>query len=161
MIHENPSLSFFEAINASTKKIFQFTGRSRRSEFWWTQFLMLILSLVLSPLVYILVIPLTFRRLHDTGRSGWWWGFGALLKIAFFISFGYDFVMTILNMDELVEYKYQFFVEMYIKYGLFLIGIGLYQIILFGLCCLDSEQYENEYGESPKYIDDDSIDEKS
>lgn len=25
MIHENPSLSFFEAINASTKKIFQFT----------------------------------------------------------------------------------------------------------------------------------------
>lgn len=31
-----PQLSFSEAFNSATSKIFQFTGRSRRSEYWWT-----------------------------------------------------------------------------------------------------------------------------
>ena len=30
-------------------------------------------------------------------------------------------------------------------------------IILLILCCLDSEQFENQYGPSPKYIDDTNL----
>lgn len=40
----SPQLGFSEALNASTSKIFQFTGRSRRSEFWWTQVLVFLVS---------------------------------------------------------------------------------------------------------------------
>lgn len=89
-ICETPSLSFSEALNKSTCKIFQFTGRSRRSEYWWTMLLVYLLNIVLTPFIGIFIdiatIPLTFRRLHDTGRSGWWWGICAILQVAFFIS---------------------------------------------------------------------------
>lgn len=72
-----PQLSFSEAFNNVTSKIFQFTGRSRRSEYWWTMALVYLLNIILTPFLGVFLsiatIPLTFRRLHDTGRSGWWW----------------------------------------------------------------------------------------
>lgn len=152
-----PSLGFSDAINASASKIFQFHGRSRRSEFWWTQLLVFILSLVLTPIVgcllSLLTIPLTFRRLHDTGRSGWWWGVGALLKLSFLVFLGYDIVMIVVNADNLVGYEIQYVLALLLKYGIFVIVIGIYQILLFVLCCLDSEQFKNKYGTSPKYVD--------
>jgi len=83
-----PTLSFSEALNASTSKIFDCKGRSRRSEFWWSYLAAFVLSAVLpflSPLLMLATIPLTIRRLHDTGRSGWWWGVGALLNVGIFI----------------------------------------------------------------------------
>ena len=153
MIQVTPSLGFSDAINASISKIFQFQGRSRRSAFWWTQLLVYIVSFILTPIVGILLdlltIPLTFRRLHDTGRSGWWWGIGALLKLAFIIFFGYDCIMTIMNSQQIIN--------LLLKYGIFAIVIGIYQIVLLILCCFDSEQFENKYGASPKYVDDTNV----
>lgn len=161
MMQTTPSLSFSEAINASISKIFKFQGRSRRSEFWWTQLLVYIISLVLTPIVGclldLLTIPLTFRRLHDTGRSGWWWGIGALLKLTFIIFLGYDCIMAIINAENLNGYEDQLAITLLLKYALFYIGIGIYQIILLVLCCFDSEQFENRYGASPKYVDDTNV----
>ena len=67
----------------------QFSGRAGRAEYWWFVLANLIITLVLNALgraswlflvvslVYsiALIVPsiaVGFRRLHDTGRSGWW-----------------------------------------------------------------------------------------
>ncbi len=66
-----------------------FSGRARRKEFWYFTLFNTIIILVLSGLDFVLgvggiltslyylgvIIPMLsvyFRRLHDTGRSGWW-----------------------------------------------------------------------------------------
>ena len=64
------------------KKYTVFTGRARRQEFWMFALINFIISFVLSfigPLGYLyslaVLIPclaVGARRLHDTGRSGWW-----------------------------------------------------------------------------------------
>ena len=81
---ELPQVGFSEAAQNFFKKCFQFKGRIRRSEYWWGALTVAIASAVLSliPFVgWVALIFLTiggtsmlFRRLHDTGRSGWWWG---------------------------------------------------------------------------------------
>lgn len=86
--------SFPKAIARMYRKYFVFAGRASRSEFWWAYLYISILcavfyypvdtatkhhqnmlALVLDLLMFALVFPiitLTFRRLHDTNRSGWW-----------------------------------------------------------------------------------------
>ncbi len=155
-----PTLSFSEALNASTSKIFDCKGRSRRSEFWWSYLAAFVLSAVLpflSPLLMLATIPLTIRRLHDTGRSGWWWGVGALLDVGIFILFFslwgvifYNYVSVCENdiatnnfiTDEL---KFSIFVMIYTAVTY------IYHIVLIVFCCQDSEFFENKYGPSPKY----------
>lgn len=148
-----PQLGFSEAINASTSKIFQFTGRSRRSEFWWTMLLVCIISILLTPLVGFFVdlatIPLTFRRLHDIGKSGWWYGCYITLKVTFLASVIIDVIMSMINADYLVDYQDQLSYTMLLKYGIWLGIIIIYQIILLILFCIDSEIEENKYGNSP------------
>jgi uncharacterized membrane protein YhaH (DUF805 family) len=68
----------------------KFDGRARRPEFWWFQLANAIVAIILdllgsvssilSPIYVIyalaIIIPsvaVGIRRLHDTGRSGWWW----------------------------------------------------------------------------------------
>lgn len=67
----------------------KFDGRASRAEYWWPALVNIVIGLVLSLLsqasvfflvIYVifslaLLIPslaVTVRRLHDTGRSGWW-----------------------------------------------------------------------------------------
>ena len=82
------------AIDKAFRNYFNFSGRSNRSEFWYF-FLFILIGNFLTHLIdtYIIgyhpeemgivsgifflatAIPqlsLTFRRLHDTGKSGWW-----------------------------------------------------------------------------------------
>lgn len=74
------------------KKYADFSGRSRRKEYWYFYLFNIIASFVLGFLdgmlfdaetigflsgLYMLValipgVAVTIRRLHDTGRSGWW-----------------------------------------------------------------------------------------
>ena len=78
-----PQLKFGEAVKLAWSKATRFNGRSRRSEFWWTYLAVFLVTLIvsfipiigniISVLFGLAIIPLTFRRLHDTGRSGWWW----------------------------------------------------------------------------------------
>lgn len=60
-----------------------FTGRARRQEFWWFVLTNLIIVLVLSWIweflsslyslaVLLPAIGVGVRRLHDTGKTGWW-----------------------------------------------------------------------------------------
>lgn len=70
------------------KKYAEFSGRARRKEYWnfvWVNFVIAlvllvvdvlikndILSLIYGLAVLIPAIAVGIRRLHDTGRSGWW-----------------------------------------------------------------------------------------
>jgi uncharacterized membrane protein YhaH (DUF805 family) len=74
---------------AVLKKYADFTGRARRTEFWMYLLFTLIIVVVLNVVEMIIgtmgvigfayglgtllpSIAVTTRRLHDTGRSGWW-----------------------------------------------------------------------------------------
>lgn len=95
-------VGFGEAIKRGFSKYAVFTGRTSRSEFWWWQLFIFIVNTVVSSatmpfimqdfdptsgmlpmswyctngvLSLIFFLPnlgMCIRRLHDTGRSGWW-----------------------------------------------------------------------------------------
>ena len=126
-----PKVGCFEAFKMGICKYAVFSGRSRRSEYWFfhltyallygicaipTCFIkdtetanktISIISLVYNLIFLLPCLGLSVRRLHDTGRSGW-----------------------------------------YILLDLLPI-IGHFILIYFFVC--DSEEQTNEYGPSPKY----------
>lgn len=83
-------MTFAEAIRSVLDKYADFSGRARRSEYWfWSLALFLVyivaviifvVSHVLGAILYVLLIlaaivpslAVSVRRLHDTGKSGWW-----------------------------------------------------------------------------------------
>jgi uncharacterized membrane protein YhaH (DUF805 family) len=60
-----------------------FEGRARRSEYWWFVVANAIISIIVGFIPILnwiialaLIVPgisVSVRRLHDTGRSGWWY----------------------------------------------------------------------------------------
>ena len=76
-------MQMIEAFKTAMSKYADFTGRANRPEFWWyvlAQFLLLLaiglisdtLSNIASLALLVPSISVAVRRLHDTGRSGWW-----------------------------------------------------------------------------------------
>jgi len=71
-------VGFGEAITRGFKNYVNFSGRASRSEFWWWTLLSFVLGLIpIVGFIYGLAalipsIALCVRRLHDTGRCGWW-----------------------------------------------------------------------------------------
>ncbi len=70
-------------LDVIVKNYINFNGRARRKEFWMftlVHLVIIFLSLFMGPVPFILYMLLTImpavgvgiRRLHDTGRSGWW-----------------------------------------------------------------------------------------
>ena len=133
----SPTLNFGEAIERAANNLLNINGRSRRSEFWWTMLVVAISFMIpcISSIVILLTIPLTIRRLHDTGRSGLLLAGDIILSITFTIL---TFLVETLNSANLFYY-------------IIFIATVIYNIVIFSLCCMDSEPYPNQYGESPKY----------
>ena len=84
-------MGFFEAVRSVFSKYFEFSGRALRSEYWYfVLFSILIgiatviidliffnsfegpINIILSLFFFIPSISVAARRLHDSGRSGWW-----------------------------------------------------------------------------------------
>jgi uncharacterized membrane protein YhaH (DUF805 family) len=115
-------MSFPDAVKICFNKYVGFSGRARRSEFWWWVLFTFLLGIVasiidsilgtrsssgsglVSSLVNLAVLlpslAVGARRLHDTGRSGWW----QLLWIAIVI--GWIFLIIWLCQDSHGDNKY-------------------------------------------------------
>ena len=80
-------MNFFDAIKSGFSGYFDFRGRSSRSEYWWFLLFFMVVSFVVPLLdstqsglisilavlgLYIPVLAVQVRRLHDINRSGWW-----------------------------------------------------------------------------------------
>ncbi|MDD5405596.1 MAG: DUF805 domain-containing protein [Sulfurovaceae bacterium] len=102
-------MTFFESISTCFKKYSDFDGRASRSEYWWfALFIILgdilfsisnscesmsfseILYIIFNLIVLLPSLAVGARRLHDTGKSGWWQLIGlipiagAIVLIVFF-----------------------------------------------------------------------------
>lgn len=152
-----PSLGFVEALDESTRKIFQFEGRSRRSEYWWTMLVVILVNLFFTPILGFLfelaTIPLKFRRLHDTGRSGWWCGFELILGALFCAFIVYDVLTCVVNVAYNVEQSIELIILVFMRYLLVMFVLFVYKIVVFVFTCIDSDVEENQYGKSPKYVE--------
>lgn len=87
-------MGFFKAIGSGFGNYTNFSGRARRSEFWWwTLFAFLMGILTVIPVLGWLIalamllpnLAMQVRRLHDTGHSGWWWFIGLIPIIGFIV----------------------------------------------------------------------------
>jgi len=107
-------MGFGQAVSTVFSKYATFSGRARRSEYWWWWVFTILVTaiafiadgvlktntlegsggvkigwiyLIVSLVLIIPSIAVTFRRLHDTGRSGWWWLLSAICLIGAIILF--------------------------------------------------------------------------
>ena len=101
-------MSMVDAYKAMWKNYAKFSGRARRSEYWWVILAQTLISTAFSLLgavanvvisVYglatlIPMISLAVRRLHDIEKSGWWYllncipCIGSIILIVFFCQEG-------------------------------------------------------------------------
>jgi uncharacterized membrane protein YhaH (DUF805 family) len=101
-------VSFQEAVTTVfTQKYADFSGRARRSEYWFAYLAVILAYLVVAIiggilharfLIFLVVLAVIVpslavgaRRLHDTGRSGWWLllgivPFGGFVLLYWFVS---------------------------------------------------------------------------
>lgn len=172
-IKELPQVGFKEAAINAFKKMFQFKGRIRRSEYWWGYLVLMICYFVVNLIpiigqiaacfIMIACISMLFRRLHDTGRSGWWWGIAALLMIGIgFLIFGTVPLEEIMDaaqdndpmpISKVIADGFSknptAGISVLILYLLvFIVGVATFIFTL-----LDSKPEANKYGPSPKYIE--------
>ena len=77
-------MNIIEATKLFFVRYADFQGRSRRSEYWWASLSLAVigaivgailgnLSFIWSLAVLVPGIAITVRRLHDIGKSGWWY----------------------------------------------------------------------------------------
>jgi uncharacterized membrane protein YhaH (DUF805 family) len=75
-------MNFIESVKTCFSKYADFSGRATRSEYWWFVLFYTIVLIVgavvneygMAIAILALLVPITAaatRRLHDTGRSGW------------------------------------------------------------------------------------------
>lgn len=116
-------MGFGEAIKSFWSNYATFKGRSRRSEYWWIQLFLVLTNLAVAAidlalmngdidrfianggggivgLVWILVtivpaLSVLVRRLHDTGKSGWW----VFIGLVPFVGTIVLFVFSVLDSD--------------------------------------------------------------
>ncbi|HSC14233.1 MAG TPA: DUF805 domain-containing protein [Gammaproteobacteria bacterium] len=94
-------MTFAESIRKCFTKYADFNGTASRSEFWWFMLFVYLVIAALSLLsttltsIFAVAVLLPYlavgaRRLHDTGRSGWWLlllivPFGVIVLIVFWV----------------------------------------------------------------------------
>lgn len=173
-----PAPSFFECVKLYFTQYAKFTGRSRRSEYWYVVLFNFLVGIVLSlsgvqmlGYIYSLAtfvpdLALQCRRLHDINRSGHWLWVKYLAIIFGYIAALYFVIYMIVYVPEMTEALKMQGTDPSLFYPLYpLLNLPSGVIILMVLCaigigitflvfnCTDSKQGTNAYGASPKYPD--------
>ena len=160
-------MNMIDAVKSVLSQYTGFSGRARRSEYWYwilatTLASLLIgafegllglraygvgpISLILSLVVFIPGLAVSVRRLHDVGKSGWWLGGFYLGIIGWYLllvllAVG---VSTAMNGDARASGVIGGFSL------IFLLGVIIYALFLLFLLCQDSHKGPNKYGPNPK-----------
>ena len=173
-------MGFAEAIKTCFSKAFTFTGRARRSEYWYWALFTFLVSIPFSILAevvpeegdFLLLIlgaygawglfqaiatfAVTVRRLHDIGRSGWWYGaqiiLGFVWTIAMVIWFCAIAYITPIDIEDEASMLAPFIPWLIVCFITLLPYIA-YGIVLFVWFCTDSIPGANKYGENPKGVE--------
>ncbi|MBO6112382.1 MAG: DUF805 domain-containing protein [Lachnospiraceae bacterium] len=95
-------MSFVDSIKTCFSKIVTFDGRARRSEYWWFQLFVFIVDIVVSAIINqtglgatvsgiislllaLCSLSVAVRRLHDIGKSGWFYLIGLIPLVGWII----------------------------------------------------------------------------
>jgi uncharacterized membrane protein YhaH (DUF805 family) len=154
-------MGFGEAIATCFKKYAVFSGRAQRSEYWWFYLFTILISIpaaiidgvifgfenadsgpagiIVSLALLLPSLSAMVRRMHDTGRSGWWIG-GFFLAIIVFVLFSVGFAESGVASSSTGA-----------MFILFALAFLVYAIVILVFLCLDSHKGDNKYGHSPKY----------
>lgn len=164
-------MNFTEAIKSVFSQYATFTGRARRSEYWYfTLFCVLcslgimlvtfalpsvgtILNTVFSLGILIPSLAVQTRRLHDVGKSGWLIVIEYVLVIAMFVlligAISTENFISAMSDSGNIDPNAMNMGMLAAFGGSYLILIG-YAIFLLVLTIKDSKPGDNEYGPNPK-----------
>lgn len=154
-------MSFGEAIKACFQKYATFSGRARRSEYWYFALFNFLIGLVLAiigkmlPFLAILsslyglaiLIPgiaISVRRLHDIGKSGW----TMLIYLIPAIIYGVLLSIMLIKHFEGEEPN----LTLYIIFGIITFITFVLAIVFIVWMCRDSQPGENKWGPNPKEV---------
>lgn len=164
------------------KNYLNFRGRATRREYWGFIFVNFLISCVAtiggafimpfganiySLLVALPSIAVMFRRLHDVGRSGWWYCWSIVSLIPYFIVIGCFFwglhsIAQSIDETNLTQEEYSdIFTEQVsamVTDNLIWLGLSItpgliVSIIILIFTLKDSQKGTNKYGPSYKYPD--------
>ena len=162
-----PQLGFSEAVRLAMSRLFDFNGRSRRSEFWWfmlafyivcyvvgfiiSLFLPALPAAIINSSLWIVAMGVTVRRLQDNGHSKWW------VFLSFIISIVYnaylvnsDFMFELASVNVNPEAVIKSLIEDP-KIMILSLLDSVFTIVIIVMCMIDGKPQANRYGESPKY----------
>lgn len=158
-------MDFGTAISTCFSKYAVFSGRARRSEYWFfflfgilvnfgmnlVQGILTVATHIPIPVAAIVSLGLFLpqlavgvRRLHDVGWSGWWLGGGYLLSFVLVALWVADFVQTRSDHEQL------FSRPLGVTAIVMTMGAVGYGIMLFVLTLLPGTPGTNEFGPDPK-----------
>lgn len=153
-------MSFGEAIKSVFSKYATFSGRARRSEFWYFYLFYILVAFGLSFLsiripvakylyilfglgVFLPYTAVTVRRLHDIGKSGWF--LLIFMVVIFLIS-----MLMFLIIDIIAPTVEGSSMTVFIVYSIFVLIVLALAIWLIVWLCRDSQPGENKWGPNPK-----------
>ena len=166
-------MNFGEAIKSVFSKYATFSGRARRSEFWYFFLFNFLISFVLGLIPFLsavsglwalaVLIPslaVGVRRFHDIGKSGWTYLY---FLIPSFLFIGYIFYFVIKFALPYVNAGYdvdaEFITDLLTNNSKSLAIIGILMlislvasIIFIVMMAKDSEPGENKWGPNPKEL---------
>lgn len=127
-----------DALKICFSKYAVFEGRARRSEYWWFAMWYYVISILTCCAGYlVLLLPMiavTFRRMHDTGRSGWWagayWGATIMLTVFSGLKDTINIPLSLISPTAM--------------------AVVIFAIVVFIFALSDSQPGTNEYGPNPK-----------
>ena len=162
-------MNFGEAIKSVFSKYATFSGRARRSEFWYFFLLNALVGIVLSLIpvisflsfiwtlgVFIPFLAVTARRFHDIGKSGWYYLVPAIPALVYIGDLLYFVYTAIRDMGDFYTDQnalYQYILSN--KSALVTMAVlGLVAFITWIIWIVwmakDSEPGENQWGPNPK-----------